>query len=402
MLRPCLLRTGWALQPTLPPIEVFAPTRAPPLTMALASPVVAGSSMAAALVLFLVARRWDGRLSFLLNMIFLFAGAPNFSAVTDDADPEMGAHVQKLRGRHEKGMAPLPSVDVDATEDLLLPRRPAGGTADTVPVRIYYPPPSIETADTPLPWLLYCHGGGWVMGSVETHDAFCRRLCASAGVAIASVDYRRAPEHKYPAPEDDCYHAFTTLLGSRQEGSSVVDTLRPLDCTRVGVGGDSSGGTLAANVAIRAARASTPLPLKLQLLFSPALDAAANTPSYETNANAPGLSAEAMRWLWARYLPSTAAGDAAGDAARATLAASPLQAADLSGVAPAYIVAAELDVLRDEAEVYAARLRGTGGQATFVETPGAVHAFCVYAGTPLALGDSAFDDAAAYLKFALR
>ena len=364
---------------------------------------VAGTSAAAALLLFLVARRWDGRLSVALNFIFLFVGAPNFSAVCDDADPAMAAHVEKLRKKHAKGMAPLPTVEVGAVEDLLLPR-PADSTADAVPVRIYYPPPAGDSTEaSPLPWLLYCHGGGWVLGSVETHDAFCRRLCASAGVAVASVDYRRAPEHKYPAPEDDCYDALAALQGSSEGGASrrdvrTVRTLRPLDRERVGVGGDSSGGTLAANIAIRAARAPVPLPLKLQLLLCPALDAAANTPSWEANANAPGLSAETMRWLWDRYLPS---GDAAATS-RAALASSPLQAADLKGVAPAYILAAELDVLRDEAEVYAARLRSTGGQPTFIEAAGAVHAFCVYAGTPLALGDTAFDEAAAYVKFALR
>ena len=371
---------------------------------------VAGTSAAAALLLFLVARRWDGRLSVLLNFLLLFVGAPNFSAVCDDADPAMAAHVEKLRKKYAKRMAPLPTVEVDAVEDLLLPR-PADSTADGVPVRIYYPPPAGDSAEaSPLPWLLYCHGD-WALGSVETHDAFCRRLCASAGVAVASVDYRHAPEHKYPAPEDDCYDALAALLasgggssgegGSGEESSSSsgdVRTLRPLDRARVGVGGDGSGGTLAANVAIRAACASAPLPLKLQLLLCPALDAAANTPSWEANAEAPGLTAEAMRWQWDRYLPS---GDAAATS-RAALASSPLQAADLEGVAPAYILAAELDVLRDEAEVYAARLRSTGGQTTFIETAGAVHSFCVYAGTPLALGDTALDEAAAYVKFALR
>ena len=369
----------------------------------------AGTSAAAALLLFLVARRWDGRLSVLLNFLFLFVGAPDFSAVCDDADPAIAAHVEKLRKKHARRMAQLPTVEVDAVEDLLLPR-PAGSTADAVPVRIYYPPPANDSAEaSALPWLLYCHGD-WVMGSVETHDAFCRRLCARAGVAVASVDYRRAPEHKYPAPEDDCHDALAGLLasgegssgeGSSGEGSSGsggVRTLRPLDRSRVGVGGDGSGGTLAAKVAIRAARASVPLPLKLQLLLCPALDAAANTPSWGANADAPGLTAEAMRWQWDRYLPS---GDAAATS-RAALASSPLQAASLEGVAPAYILAAELDVLRDEAEVYAARLRSTGGQTTFIETAGAVHSFCVYAGTPLALGDTAFDEAASYVKFALR
>ena len=166
----------------------------------------AGASAAAAVMLFRVARRWDGRLSVLLNLIFLFVRAPNFTAVCDDADPAMATHVATLREKHAKGMAPLPTVEVDAVEELLLPR-PAGSTAGAgaVPVRVYYPPPAADSLETSaLPWLLYCHGGGWVLGSVDTHDAFCRRLCAGAGVAVASVDYRRAPEHKYPAPEDDC------------------------------------------------------------------------------------------------------------------------------------------------------------------------------------------------------
>ena len=122
----------------------------------------AGASAAAAVLLFLVARRWDGRLSVLLNLIFLFVGEPNFHAVCDDADPAMATHVATLREKHAKGMAPLPTVEVDAVEELLLPR-PAGSTAGAgaVPVRVYYPPPAADSVETsPLPWLLYCHGGG--------------------------------------------------------------------------------------------------------------------------------------------------------------------------------------------------------------------------------------------------
>ena len=116
----------------------------------------AGASAAAAVLLFLVARRWDGRLSVLLNLIFLFVGAPNFSAVCDDADPAMATHVATLREKHAKGMAPLPTVEVDAVEELLLPR-PAGSTAGAgaVPVRVYYPPPAADSVETSaLPWLL--------------------------------------------------------------------------------------------------------------------------------------------------------------------------------------------------------------------------------------------------------
>ena len=335
------------------------------------------ASVAGIVVAFLLLRigtKWDSRLSPLLNFIFLAIPAPKMASVTDDDDPAMPEHIEQLRQTHAKGMVSLPTVDVGSTEDLVLPRSSDSGG---VPVRMYYPPSTTTTKarESPLPWLLYCHGGGWCLGSVDTHDAFCRRLCAGANVAVASVEYRRSPEHKYPAPDDDCFDALLALR------SGKVPTLRQLDPQRAAVGGDSSGGTLAANVAIRAARAD--IPLKLQLLLCPALDAAANTPSYDTNADAPGLSAETMQWLWDRYLPG-------GDAA-ARLAASPLQAADLGGVAPAYVVAAELDVLRDEAEIYGSRIRGTGGQATFVAYDGAVHAFLVYAGTPLALGDVALD-----------
>ena len=348
-----------------------------------ASPVATVAGIAAALVLLRIATKWDSRLSALLNLIFLAIPAPKMASVTDDDDPEMAPHIEKLRQSHAKGMVSLPTVDVGSTEDLVLPRSSDSGG---VPVRMYYPPSTTTTtSESPLPWLLYYHGGGWCLGSVDTHDAFCRRLCAGANVAVASVEYRRSPEHKYPAPDEDCFDALVALR------SGKVPTLRQLDPQRAAVGGDSSGGTLAANVAIRAARCG--IPLRLQLLLCPALDAAANTPSYDTNANAPGLSAETMRWLWERYLPS-------GDAA-ARLAASPLQAVDLSGVAPAYIVAAELDVLRDEAEIYASRIRGTGGQATFVAYDGGVHTFLVYSGTPLALGDVALDEAARFLSFSL-
>lgn len=167
-----------------------------------------------------------------------------------------------------------------------------------------------------------------------------------------------------------------------------------MDSNKVGVAGDSSGGTIAAQVALQARNQN--IPLRLQFLICPCLDPSGESASYEENETAPGLMARDIRWLWRRHLPKRyyAGDDETGDA-------NLVRVADLSNIAPAFIVSAEADVLRDEAEMYSTRLKGAGVPVIYKCYKGAIHAFCVYANTPLALGDVAFDDAAVAIQDAM-
>jgi acetyl esterase len=205
--------------------------------------------------------------------------------------------------------------------------------ADGVPARLYAP--AGTSADSPL--LVYFHGGGWVQGSVATHDAGCRLLAHLSGVRVLSVDYRLAPEHPYPAAVQDAVTAYG--WAARQ-------------APRLAVGGDSAGGNLAAVVAL-AARDAPDLPdAVFQLLIYPVTDLAEKSDSYRTFTTGYVLTESGMDWFAGKYLPD--------GARRAEPQASPLRATDLSGLPPAYVATCVPDVLRDEGEAYAARLRAAG------------------------------------------
>jgi acetyl esterase len=192
--------------------------------------------------------------------------------------------------------------------------------------------------------LVYFHGGGWVQGSVATHDAGCRLLAHLSGVRVLSVDYRLAPEHPYPAAVDDAVAAYAWAAQNAAALGSDPD--------RLAVGGDSAGGNLAAVVAL-AARDDEALPdAAFQLLLYPVTDLGAKSASYRTFATGYVLTESGMDWFAGKYLP---------DPARRTEPhASPLRAPDLSGLPPAYVASCLPDVLRDEGEAYAARLRAAG------------------------------------------
>jgi acetyl esterase len=217
----------------------------------------------------------------------------------------------------------------------------AAGPTGPIPVRLYTP---AAAAPTPGPLLVYYHGGGWVQGSVETHDTGCRLLAHLSGVRVLSVDYRLAPEHPYPAAVDDAIAAYAWAAGH----GDVLGA----DPARLAVGGDSAGGNLAAVVAL-AARDDERLPAAcFQLLLYPVTDVAAKSVSYKTFSSGYLLTESGMDWYIANYLP---------DATRRTEPrASPLRAPDLSGLPPAYVATCIPDVLRDEGEAYAARLREAG------------------------------------------
>jgi acetyl esterase len=215
--------------------------------------------------------------------------------------------------------------------------------ADGVPVRIY------RAYDRELPGLVWFHGGGWTIGSLDSHDRLGRTLAARCGCALVSVDYRLAPEHPYPAAVEDSWTA--TLWASRRFAGLAI-------------GGDSAGGHLAAVVAVRARDRG--LPLALQALVYPATDAGLDTPSFREHADVPNLTQEVMHWFWDQFCPVER---------RAEPEASVLRALDLRGVAPAFVLTAEYDVLRDEGEAYARRLLDAGVPVMLTRYEGQIHGF---------------------------
>jgi len=207
-----------------------------------------------------------------------------------------------------------------------------------------------------LPALLYLHGGGWVAGSVDTHDGVCAALAAEANAVVASVQYRRAPESPCPAPNDDAFAALQWLSGSADE----LD----VDAARIAVAGDSAGAHLAIGAAIEARDRGGPR-VALQLLFYPVVAPDFETTSYREHANGTLTRADMMEY-WAHYLPQ--------GIARADPRALPLQGS-LRGLPPAHVVVAGLDPLHDEGVALAKRLRDDGVEASLVDEPSLVHGF---------------------------
>jgi acetyl esterase len=227
------------------------------------------------------------------------------------------------------------------------------GPAGEIPVRIYKP-----DARGPLPVLVYFHGGGFVLCNLDTHDNICRSLANQAGCAVVSVDYRLAPEHRYPAAAEDCY-AVTRWVAQNGRDLGV-------DPSRIAVGGDSAGGNLGAVVAQMARDRRGPS-LRFQLLIYPVTDASFDTPSYRENAEGYFLTANMMKWFWRQYLKDAAEGSDAY--------ASPLRAKDLSGLPPGLCITAEFDPLRDEGEAYAKALRDAGVACRATRYDGMFHGF---------------------------
>jgi acetyl esterase len=254
----------------------------------------------------------------------------------------------------ELGGEPVPMAEVRERDDA------------PVRVREYVPEGDVVGA------CVYLHGGGWATGSLETVDRPVRRLARAAGARVLSVDYRLAPEHPFPAGLED---AEAALRWAAQDGEPLA------------VAGDSSGGNLATVAARR-----TRLPLRLQALLYPVTDAALATASYSTFAEGFRLSREDMAWFFGLY---------GGDPGHPDV--SPLRAAldDLRGLPPAYVLTASHDVLRDEAEAYAERLREAGVPVEVVRWPGMVHGFLRWPGA-VGAAREALDDLGARVRAALR
>jgi acetyl esterase len=206
--------------------------------------------------------------------------------------------------------------------------------------------------------LAYLHGGGWVQGGLDTHHGLCARLALGSGAMVVSVDYRLAPEHRFPAAVEDCLAAYAWL---RRHGRELG-----ADPGRVAVGGDSAGGNLSAVVSQLAASAEV-APPTCQVLIYPATDFALDTPSHREMADAYILPRERIVWYAEQYLRS--------DADKQDVRAAPLRARDLRGQPPAMIVTAGFDPLRDEGRAYADRLAAAGVEVLYREYTGQVHAF---------------------------
>jgi acetyl esterase len=235
--------------------------------------------------------------------------------------------------------------------------RQISGSAGPLPVRVYWPEPS-QTQDAPPPVVVFFHGGGWVLCNLETHDAACRGLANAAECVVVAVDYRLAPEHKFPAAVEDAFAA--TKWVTEHAAELGVDPLR------VVVAGDSAGGNLAAAVCLMAKELGGCRPA-YQVLIYPVTNYAFETASYRDNAEGYMLTRSAMIWFWDQYLARPEDGSHPY--------ASPLRAADLSGLPPALVLTAEYDPLRDEGEAYAARLQAAGVAVQTRRYDGMIHGF---------------------------
>lgn len=234
-----------------------------------------------------------------------------------------------------------------------------------VPVRIYRP-----LGEGPFPAVVYIHGGGWVVGTLDTFDTVCRELTVRSGALVVSVDYRLAPEHPHPAALDDAFAVVQWL----EEKADELD----VDARRIGVAGDSAGGMLATLVTIRAREGGGP-PLRFQALVYPALDPDLDSESMHEFSEGYYLTREEMRWYWDQYL---------GDQREQRGAeVTPLHGTSLEGLPPALVIVAGYDPLRDEGIEYAQRLQDAGVPTTLRNYEGMIHGFIRFSGVL----DTAFD-----------
>jgi len=250
---------------------------------------------------------------------------------------------------------------IAATTNPLFPKHPVHDVADrtipgpagAIPVRVFRP-----SAETGLPVVLWFHGGGWVTGNLDTHDQLGRLLSGAVGAVVVSVDYRLAPEAKFPAAADDCLAAYEWVLAHADEVGG--------DAARVAIGGDSAGGNLAAVVVLDARERGLPQP-KMQLLVYPVTDYEFESAAMIDNAEGYFLEAEGMRWFFEHYARTPADYD--------DPRFSPLRASDVSGLARAVVITAEYDPLRDQGEAYGRRLQDAKVATDLVRAEGLIHGF---------------------------
>jgi acetyl esterase len=300
-----------------------------------------------------------------------FAGPPVRSPEGYELDLQGQAQLRLMRiskqpELHERGvesgrrsldrMGPL--LEIRGIDDVDTIDRTVPGADGPRRARVYLP----RARRTPGPGLVWFHGGGWVLGSIESHDGVCRVLASRAGVAVVSVDYRLAPEHQFPAGLDDAIAATRWVQGN---AASLG-----IDPAALAIGGDSAGGNLSALVAIELRGA--PVKLAFQLLVYPATDLTRSQPSHRLFREGFMLPEPTITWFRGHYLPDLKL--------ESDPRASPLFAPDLSGLPPALVVTAGFDPLRDEGRAYADRLREAGVKVEYVCSEGSMHGFLNTAG----------------------
>jgi acetyl esterase len=294
-----------------------------------------------------------------------FAGrAVRIDGQTLDTDMHTVLKLQKLAGIPRVETLPLPAGRALLREQsrIVSGDQPVGECRDLVvpgperelPARLYVP----RGTTGPSPLLFLVHGGGWVYGDLDSHDGVCRYLAEQAGVRVLAVQYRKAPEHRYPAALDDCFAAYSWL---RDNAAGLG-----ADPARIAIGGDSAGGNLAIGVCLRAREEGLRQP-SAQVLVYPATDFSQRLPSRSMFGEGFYLSREFMDRCEAAYLPP--------GIGTADPLLSPLQAKDLSGLAPAYVVTAGFDPLRDEGEAFARRIADDGGTVQLQRHAGLIHGF---------------------------
>lgn len=301
----------------------------------------------------------DPQAKFLLEQMEA-AGAPPMNTLSPE-EARASADFSALAGEPE---------EVGKVENRTIP-----GPAGDIPVRIYTP-----KGQGPFPALVYYHGGGWVIGDLNGVDVPCRMLSNRANCVVVSVDYRLAPEYKFPVPAEDSYAAAKWVV----ENAPSIQA----DPSRVAVGGDSAGGNLAAAVALMARDRSGPS-LCYQMLIYPVTNHSYDTDSYRDNADGYLLTKDSMVWFWNHYLREEIDGT--------NPYASPSQADDLHGLPPALVQTAEFDPLRDEGEAYAARLKEAGVPVEATRYNGMIHGYFWMPGV-LEQGKTAIEQAANALK----
>ena len=283
---------------------------------------------------------------------------PQIQALLDKGSGVPATHtlpVAVARAQYEARIALMaPPAEIAAVRERTI-EGPGGGLR----LRLYTP-----LGAGPFPLLIFFHGSGFVLCSLDTHDGMCCNLCAGGACVVVSVDYRLAPEHKFPAGPDDCLHATRWAAAHATELGAARG--------RIAVAGDSAGATMAAVTALRLRDEGGPS-LCGQLLLYPVTDYhTPGTPSYRDNAEGYGLTRETMKWFWAHYLNDPAEG--------AHPHAAPLRAPMLSGLPPALVITAQYDPLRDEGEIYAERLREAGVPVELSRYDGVNHGFMFWAG----------------------
>lgn len=264
--------------------------------------------------------------------------------------------IDQLSIEQVRAMAvPLPGSPepIAKVEDRSIP----GPDNNEIPIRIYWPEGWSESSE-PLTAVVYFHGGGWVIGTLDIYDPMCHALANRANCIFVSVDYRMAPEHQFPAAAEDC-HAAAVWVSQNADELGIAPT-------RIAVAGDSAGGNLAAATSLMARDRKT-VQIAHQILIYPIINFDFNTPSYLENGEDYFLTRHSMMWFWDQYVPQ--------EVDRSNPYVSPRRAESHAGLPPTYLMTAEFDPLRDEAEAYAAELQAAGVEIEFERYDGMIHGF---------------------------